>query len=280
MDYLFRDDAPFGDVVWSSIDQVVIRVARDQLIGRRFIPIFGPLGAGVDSINMDDLEIDGDSKIDFGGEEEDIPIRIKGRKYVTIPMIYKDLLISWRDMERSKQIGFPLELSPVAIAATACCHQEDDIIFNGNREYGYPGLTTAEGRQIVGKSHWAEGENSFKDVAAGIEKLVRKGFYGPYVLVVSPDVYLQMQRIQPGTGILELDRVRELVGGKVYKTPVLGENKAVLLAKGAENMDLVIGQDMITAYLGPEQMNHRFRVFETLLLRIKRPEGIVTFETK
>jgi uncharacterized linocin/CFP29 family protein len=278
MDHLFRDDAPFGEELWERVDGVVVNVATQQLIGRRFISVFGPLGAGVDSIHVDALEVDMDTKVDFNGEEEDAPIKINNRKYVAIPMLYKDLSIAWRDVERSKQSGLPIELSPVAIAATACCQKEDNIIFNGNPAYEYPGLTNVDGRQTLSKGDWSEGENAFKDVAEGIEKLVRKGFYGSYVLVVSPDLYVQLQRLQQGTGILELDRVKELVGGKVYKTPVLGENKAVLLAKGAENMDLVIGQDLVTAYLGPEQMNHKLRVFETLLLRIKRPEAIVTME--
>ena len=36
--------------------------------------------------------------------------------------------------------------------------------------------------------------------------------------------------------------------------------------------------DLISAYLGPEQMNHPFRIFESLVLRIKRPGAICTIE--
>jgi uncharacterized linocin/CFP29 family protein len=39
-----------------------------------------------------------------------------------------------------------------------------------------------------------------------------------------------------------------------------------------------VGQDLITAYLGPEEMGHRFRVLESLALRIKRPGAICTLE--
>ncbi|MFZ5969327.1 MAG: family 1 encapsulin nanocompartment shell protein [Bacillota bacterium] len=277
MEYLLRNDSLFTNDMWNSIDELVVRVAKEQLIGRRFIPIFGPLGPGVDSINIDRLDVNMDTKVDFFGEE-DTPIKVSGRKYVTLPMLYKDFSLSWRDIERSKQMNVPVELAPAAIAATACCQKEDRIIFHGNPELGYPGLTTVEGRQVLEKTNWSEGENPFKDIALGIEMLIQKGFYGPYVLIVSPDLYLQMQRLQAGTGILELDRVKELVGGKIYQTPALGKNKAVLLNKGAENMDLVIGQDMVTAYLGPEQLNHNLRILETVLLRIKRPDAIVTFE--
>jgi len=63
----------------------------------------------------------------------------------------------------------------------------------------------------------------------------------------------------------------------VYQSPVLKANEGVVVATGSENLDLVIGQDLITAYLGVDDMVHPFRVFETILLRVKRPEAICTF---
>ncbi len=278
MDFLLRGDAPFSDELWEKIDETVVRKAREQLIGRKFIPVYGPLGAGIQSINVDILSTDNDTVISSNGEEDTELVKVQSRRYVEIPMIFKDAFISWRDLENSNQTGLPLDLAPVAVTAAACAHKEDQIIFFGNEEWGFKGLMNVEGRQTVQKNNWSEGENAFADIAAGLENLVRKGFYGPYVLVVSPDLYAQLQRIQPGTGKLELDRIRELINGKVYQTPVLGTNKAVLLEKGMENMDLVIGQDLATAYIGPEKLNHVLRILETILLRIKRPESIVTFE--
>jgi len=37
-----------------------------------------------------------------------------------------------------------------------------------------------------------------------------------------------------------------------------------------------VAQDLITAYLGPENMDHTFRLMEILALRIKRPGAICT----
>lgn len=278
MDFLLRGDAPFSDELWEKIDETVVNKAKEQLVGRKFIPVYGPLGAGVQSINLDLFNVDNDTVISSNGEEDTELVKVQGRRYVEIPMIFKDAFISWRDYENSKQTGLLLDLAPIAITAAACAHKEDQIIFFGNEEWGYRGLMNVEGRQTLQKSNWNEGENAFTDIAAGLEKLVRKGFYGPYVLVLSPDLYAQLQRIQPGTGKLELERIRELIDGKVYQTPILGSNKAVLLQKGMENMDLVIGQDLATGYIGPEKLNHVLRILETILLRIKRPESIVTFE--
>ena len=43
-------------------------------------------------------------------------------------------------------------------------------------------------------------------------------------------------------------------------TPALGLNKAVLVCAEPQNMDLVIGQDLITGYMGSAKLNHEFRV--------------------
>jgi uncharacterized linocin/CFP29 family protein len=95
---------------------------------------------------------------------------------------------------------------------------------------------------------------------------------------LSPDLYLQMQRIQPGTGLLEIERVKKLLNGNVVSSPVLGNDKAVLVCTEPRNIDLVIGQDLAAAYLEQKDLNHCFRILETVLLRIKRRQAIVVFE--
>ncbi len=97
-------------------------------------------------------------------------------------------------------------------------------------------------------------------------------------MVVSSNFYSKMQRILDNTGVLEINQVRELMTAGVFQTPLLPDNGALVVATGAENFDLAISQDLITAYLGPEKMNHPFRILEALVLRIKRPEAVCTLE--
>jgi len=52
-DFLNRQSSPLSDEQWKTFENVIISVAREQLVGRRFIPIVGPLGAGVQHINID-----------------------------------------------------------------------------------------------------------------------------------------------------------------------------------------------------------------------------------
>lgn len=107
------------------------------------------------------------------------------------------------------------------------------------------------GSNKIKRMDWAAGENAFAN-ACRRRLTVNKSWYiyGPYALAISQDLYLQLQRLRAGTGLLEIERVEKLLGGHVYPVPALGKEKAVLVAVDARNLDLVIGQDLAAAYLG------------------------------
>jgi uncharacterized linocin/CFP29 family protein len=271
MRYLSRDAASLPEGLWSKIDSAVVKTARNFLTGRRFLHVFGPLGLGVGEIAIDDA--DGLEEVDQGGI-----ITTAGRKYAEIPTIYDDFTLLAKDLERAEKAGYPADLSKAMASAEACALKEEKLIYFGNAALGYEGLLTAPGVNKVEKKDWSTGENAFADISAAIALLAEKGLYGPYALVMSPDLYMQLQRLQPGTGLLEIERVSKLVGGRVYKAPALGKGKAALVCSDPRNMDLVIGQDMATAYLEQKELNHSFRVLETVLLRIKRKQAVIVFE--
>jgi uncharacterized linocin/CFP29 family protein len=210
--------------------------------------------------------------------ETDGLITTGGRKYEELPTVFEDFTLLAKDLESAGKTGFPLDFSKAMKAAEACALKEDTLIFFGNKKLGYDGLLTAPNTGKIKKNDWSVGENAFSDVAAGMSHLAKNGFYGPFALAVSPDLYMQMQRLQPGTGMLEIDRVAKLVGGHIYPARVLGQGKAVLVASDEANMDLAIGQDMATAYLEQKDLNHVFRILETVLPRLKRQQAIVVFE--
>ncbi len=274
MDYLSRESAPFSDDLWGKIDDTVVNTASRVLIGRRFLDVFGPLGAGIQSISSDNLDESGSIE-----EETSEGIsRIKNRKYEEIPLVYSDFTLLWRDIENSEKLGYPLDLSAAVSAAEACARKEDKLIFLGNENFGYEGIFNAKGTNKVEKSEWKSGENPFTDIASAVEILTKQGIYGRLALIVSPDLYLQMQRIQPGTGVLEIDRIGKLLNGNIFTSPVLGTNKGALLCTEPNYIDIVIGQDIATAYLELRELNHILRVLETVLLRIKNRKSIVIFE--
>jgi len=271
MDYLSRESAPLSEKLWEQIDAAVVKAASRVLTGRRFLSLFGPLGIGVDHIAVDDgnnlAEVDTDGLI-----------TMQGRKFLEIPVIHEDFILYARNLEAALKSGFPFDVSRAAAAAEACAIKEDRLIYFGNDKLGYDGLFTAPGINRIERKDWSVGENAFADIAAAVELLTEKGIYEPYALAVSPDLYMQMQRLQPSTGLLEIDRVRKLLNGNVFKSQALGREKAVLVGCDERNVDLVVGQDMATAYVEQTELNHRLRVLESVLPRIKRSQAIVVFE--
>ncbi len=141
-----------------------------------------------------------------------------------------------------------------------------------------PGLLKAKGRTTAPLGEWETTPGAaLEAVLTAWNKLTSTGFTGDFALVLSNHLFAKLHRVNGGTGVLEIAQIRELVK-TVVPTPALKPNQALLVATGPENLDIAIGQDIITAYLGPDGMDHAFRVFESLALRVKRPGAICTFE--
>ena len=277
-EYLQRDQAPFATAEWAAIDHTVVRTAQSVLVGRRFISLVGPFGPGVEALPNDVLGGDSGGQIDLLGNAESESLSIGNRRFLPLPLLYKDFWVHWRDLESSRLIGVPLEVGKAAAAAAATAQTEDRLIFDGEPSLDLPGLRTVEGRQRVPMSDWDSMGRAFADVVEGVRVLTQAGFTGPYALAVSPRLYADLNRVFDATGVLELEQVEKLARRGVYPTAALPEPGALLLDSGAQNLDLAVGLDLSTAYVESDNLNHRLRVLESLVLRIRRPGAICTFD--
>jgi uncharacterized linocin/CFP29 family protein len=136
----------------------------------------------------------------------------------------------------------------------------------------------AAGRQTVALGDWDKAGAPFAAVNAAIEALVSNGLYGPFAVVLSPALFAKTQRVGKEIGRLESKLITSVAEGGLFRSAVLAGSEGFVLSLGAFNFDLAVAQDLTTAYLGPEGMDHRFRVLESLVLRIKRPSAICTFQ--
>jgi uncharacterized linocin/CFP29 family protein len=236
--------------------------------------VLGPLGGGAQVV-PDDIFRDADvGGIDLLGEDDDVGV-VRGteRRYLPIPLLYKDFRLHWRDLEANVYSIAPFDTGPATAAATVVARTEDNLIFNGDDRLGYQGLLNVAGRGVLTMGDWNGLGNAFRDVVTATQYLTDAGFYGPYAVVVSPRLYAAMNRVYENTGVLEIEQVQKLASAGVYRSAAIPDGRAVVLAVGASNMDLVVGQDLVTAYVASENLNHHFRVVESLILRIKRPDA-------
>jgi len=247
-DYLMRDAAPLTDEEWAHLDKVVVETARRFLVGRRFVEIHGPYGAGLETVPVGTGE---------------------GRKHIELTGIEESFMLYWRDIEASRQMGVHLELGLAAQAAMACARAEDELIFDGF-------LKAANTSVALGD--WTQVDAPLANVVEATQKLFADGFFGPYAVVLSPVLYTQTQRVSRGMGRTVGKLIAEVADGGMFRSALLKDGQGLVVSLGAYNFDLVVGQDLITAYQGNEGLDHSFRVLEMLALRIKRPGAICKLE--
>lgn len=272
MRYLMRDGAPLTDAQWEVIDKAVVGEASKILVGRRFLDV-KVVGVQTQTVHLDRTQNVTSANLDFWGREDSNAIDVGSREFIELMTIYSDFMISWRDIQDERGAG----IQSARDAAVLAAQKEDSLVFYGDEKYGIEGIFTAKGVNEVPISDWGVGENAITDIVRGIEMLVEKGSSGDRALILSNDIYSKLHRLQPGTGLMEIDRVKSLVG-KVLRSSRLKVGSACLVYCEPQNMDLVIGQDMITAYMGNEKLDHVFRVMETAVPRIKRPQAIAVFK--
>ncbi|KAB7705979.1 bacteriocin [Bacillus aerolatus] len=268
-------DSPLTDQDFASLDQTVIDAARRQLVGRRFIELYGPLGRGIQSVSNDIFVENHEAKMAFQSAF-DPEIESSKRVNYTIPMLYKDFVLYWRDLEQTKVLDIPIDFSVAANAARDVAILEDQMIFHGSKEFDIPGLMNVKGRLTHLIGNWYESGSAFQDIVDARNKLLEMNHNGPYALVLSPELYSLLHRVHKDTNVLEIEHVRELITDGVFQSPVLKGKTGVIVNTGRNNLDLAVSEDFETAYLGEEGMNHPFRVYETVVLRIKRPSAICT----
>lgn len=274
--YLLRAQAPLTAEEWQAVDEVVVRVARRTLVARRFLTLFGPLGAGIQHVASDRFVGTQAARITLMGTEEENVLLPESRRLLPLPVLYRDFRIGWRDLETSRRLGIPLDTSAAAVAAADVATLEDRTILNGNDERQQVGFLNYVDRLRVPLGNWEQPGGGFAAVLSAVNELVGHNMREPFTVVVPPQLFVRLNRVFDNTGVLEIDQVRRLVGGEVYMTPVLPPNVAVVVSPGPENMDLVVAQDMRVAFLETTGMEHNFRVLESVALRIKRPGAVCT----
>lgn len=262
---------------WMELDQTVFESAKRQLVGRKFIDIYGPLGEGVQSVTNDIYEKTERGAISFHGEEAELSVPTR-RVTLTIPMLYKDFILYWRDIQQAKALNSPIDFSASANASQQCALLEDDLIFNGSEEFDIQGIMNAKGKLSHIRSDWMESGNAFSDVVEARNKLLRMGHTGPYALILSPELYALVHRVHQGTHVLEIEHIRELMTAGVFQSPMIKSGTGAVVDAGKQNMDLAIASDFDTIFLDQDNMNYYFRVYEAIVPRIKRPTAICTLE--
>lgn len=263
---LNRGDAPFTDKVWEKIDQIAIEAAKSQLSARRILHTEGPYGLALKSLPGPDREI-----------KQQSTEKLSVMASLTIPVaeLRSSFILSARDIAAFEQTSLLFDAGPIAEAAIACARKEDDLIFNGAADICCEGLLNAKGAQSLKLKAWDEIGTAIEDLIAAVTKLDDAGFHGPYTLALPPKRYNLLFRRYPQGNATEIGHIRELITQGIVKTTAMGHG-GVLLASGRQFASIVLGQDLVTAFVGPSARDYEFAVTESLALRLIQPAAICT----
>jgi len=252
-DYLMRSAAPISAELWAKIDEMVIAVIKKTLVGRRLVELVGPLGWGVEVAPLFGFTTEGGAAA-----------ATDTTQYLPLSELRQEFVLKAKQLAIAEGTPFGLDLGAVAIAATKLAKAEDDLVLGGL-------LKQAEASSELGD--WNTPGGPFQAVAAATAKLLAAGFDGPYALIMSPAMYARLASlIQQGQREEEL--VEELAEAGLFQWTGMSDEQVLVVSPHAWNFDLVVGQDAVTAYVGNEGMDQRFRIFETLALRVKLPGAV------
>ena len=266
-----KESSPFTEEEWRKIEGVVVEVAKRTFTARHFLEIVGPTGFGYQTTWIDNI-VSHEACISVERHSCEAE-KSKERKYVPIPLLHKDFIILWRDVEASRQLGVPLELSTGVSASRQLAFAEDKLIFYGKKELGIDGILTVDGSLQRRMKNWNTVGNAFADITSAVSELAKEGFTSEIYTVLSPADWVKLQRVFGNTGVLEIEQIKKVVK-EVIVSPVLDEGTAIVLSSTADVIDLFVAHDVSLAFVETQSMDIIMRVMEAVVPRIKNPRAI------
>jgi uncharacterized linocin/CFP29 family protein len=260
--FLHREDAPFEKKVWERIDEVVVAAAKSQLSARRILHVEGPYGLGLKFLSGSDF-----------AQDESGKASVSLSKAIPVVAIQQGFSLPARDIAAFEQQGIDLNLKAAAEAAMACARREEELLYVGSKSIGVNGLVTAKETQSIKLQSWEETGNAVNNVIQAVTQLDSAGFHGPYSLALTPDRYNLLFRRYPQGNMTEIDHVKSIVTENVVKAPSINVG-GVLTASGRQFASIVLGQDVMTGFVGPSESAYEFVVSESIALKLLQPAAI------
>ncbi len=260
---------------WETMNNAVRRIGNSS-ISRRFIESTSELGAGVQTAPTKSLVGITEGRKGLIGDDGSTVTAAMTSAGI-IPILHKDFILHWRDIEQSRLTHQGVPLAKAAAAAASCARTEERLVLFGDKEMRYEGLMNVEGRCTLTSLRWDRAGDAFENFGKAARLLMSRGHGGPYAALVPPKVYADMHRIIDDSSLPEIAYVRELITAGVFTSPLMKSESGLVVSTGRQNMEMVVAVDTSAAFLGSKQMNLPFRVFKAVYLRILRSDAICTF---
>jgi uncharacterized linocin/CFP29 family protein len=122
---------------------------------------------------------------------------------------------------------------------------------------------------------WPDGEKLVEGVIDAIQRLERRGHFGPFGVVLGHQLF-SAATTPTGSLVLPTDRLAEfLEGRRVHRSGLLPPDRGIVVALGGQPIELVLASDIDVRFLQATlEPRYVLRVFERLVLRIKELDAV------
>jgi len=178
--------------------------------------------------------------------------------------------VSQKSIDYAVRYKQPIDMPEAVKTAHTLVSEEEKLIID---------TLVKLGRTKLPLSSWDIPGNSVIDVAKAVTELVNHGFRKPFIMLVNPERYVRLLSVSEKTGVTDLERVKMLID-EVISVQGVPTDKVLVISAVPEVLDVVYGGNAEVDYIGPEDGYHIFRLWSTITLRVKIPDGIVVMEGK
>jgi uncharacterized linocin/CFP29 family protein len=264
-DWLRRETAPLSERVWSEIESVAVKMAKQTLVARRILDLNGPRGWGYVATQLDTFRppAEGKSSDKFGRARLALP------DVMLLTEIRADFSIPWSSIDLFERVGPALESEAIEEAARDTALAEDRLVFYGRP--GAPGILNNPASPRVPLSDWKAGANILTDLLTAVQRLDEVGIKGPYEAVMSPEHYYSYLRTTVGSGYPAAKQL-SIVISKVHSSASI-EGAALFSTRGGDFL-MTVGGDFTLGYRWHDERAIHLFCIETVAAQLLTPEAV------
>lgn len=263
MDRLHRSLAPISDAAWAEIDREAKRILSAELTARRLVDFDGSHGDTLAAVNLGRTD-----PVDAPLVPE---VRAAIRRVQPLVELTAHFELARSELEALDRGAPDADLEPLQRTARWAARCEDKAIF-----HGFPGARITG--MLEGSAHEAltisPDYGKYPElVARGLNLLEEASVRGPFLLALGPRCWVGLQQALGASGYPIINRVSQMVSGKILRAPAI--DGAALVSLRGGDFELTVGRDWSLGYASHTAESVKLYFTETMTYRTLGPEGVV-----
>lgn len=269
------------------VENKVLETFRYQLVARKLFPVINAPDSKF--YRFYDESDPSEAVIDMDGKAQSDDFPEKTAHDIKRPVIHKEFLLNWRDIDISRRQGPSILDDSIRTATRMVAEVEDRLLLSGEcatwSALGIEGLATATGRNTdAADGNWPA--NAVADVNDARALLQADGFVGIEPVLIGPPALIKcLDGAIANTGItyrtflLDNNLVSAIIESNNVYAADCGQDSVLLVVPGEGNFWAVQGVPLTTRLWEDKMGNVHGTIRETITPIIGRPEAIAEITT-